>query len=86
MSVTTLHGLTLDGLDVEYTYVPESRGHRDRYGAPEEPDEPAHVEINSVKYNGHEIHDILSDDDIETLTEKINSELEDAHNDYEDQS
>jgi hypothetical protein len=36
-------------LDIEFTQQKASRGHRDKYGAPEEPDEPECVEIESVK-------------------------------------
>ena len=43
-------------ITVEFDYFPPSRGHRDRYGAPEEPDVPAEVEITSVKdVNGVEL-------------------------------
>lgn len=51
----TIHrdGKSRDGEEIELTleweFIPESRGHRDRYGAPEEPDEPAYLELQSAK-------------------------------------
>lgn len=35
-------------VEVEYTYSRGSRGHCDRYGAPEEPDDDPEVEVQSV--------------------------------------
>jgi len=35
-------------IEVTYQYHKAIRGHRDSYGAPEEPDEPAYLEITSV--------------------------------------
>lgn len=46
------HTITRDDAEIEIVaqckYYRECRGHRDRYGCPEEPDEPAEVEIESV--------------------------------------
>ena len=36
-------------ITVTWTYYPGSRGHHDKYGAPEEPDEPPSIELVEVK-------------------------------------
>jgi hypothetical protein len=56
-------------VQVEYEYIPASRGHRDSYGCPEEPDEPESVEISSVKVQGNEVE--VCDKDLEKLSEEI---------------
>ncbi len=55
LNYTIYHERNINGDDVEFeinltidlTYIPACRGHRDRYGCPEEPDEPAGFEITS---------------------------------------
>lgn len=58
-------------VEVSYTLFRACRGHRDKYGCPEEPDEPASIEIESAK-------NLSSDEEIE-LTEseqdKIKEEI-----------
>lgn len=54
MRSTYDHILTIDGYEfeatVDYTYYPPCRGARERgTGVPLEPDDPAVVEINSIK-------------------------------------
>jgi hypothetical protein len=56
-------------VEVSFTYHKAIPGHRDKYGAPEEPDEPAYVEIDSVTYDGKDI--ILSESDMETLQKDV---------------
>ena len=50
--MTITHTITRDDVETEITceirMIKASRGHRDRYGAPEEPDEPAEAEIEKV--------------------------------------
>lgn len=60
--------------EVTYTYHPASRGHRDKYGAPEEPDEPAYVEIESVHDVAHALALTLGD----SIDEEEFARLEDA--------
>ena len=58
-------------LDVNFSYYPPSRGHRDKWGAPEEPDEDASIEISNIIYEGKDVTDLCDAagilDDIETL-------------------
>jgi len=62
---------------VEYSYNKAHRGHRDSMGVPEEPDEDASIEIESVKTtDGIEIE----------ITEKEISEIEQYYFDKEDDS
>lgn len=62
MNTTTTFKLLTDcgeiNLTVGGTFYPFIRGSRDKWGAPEEPDEPAHWEIESVKVDGIEIDDL----------------------------
>lgn len=59
---------------VEYGYSRASRGSRDRYGCPLEPDEPASTEIQSVTDEyGHEVE--LTSDEEDRADEQC---LEDA--------
>jgi hypothetical protein len=60
---------------IDYTISPASRGHRDSYGAPLEPDEPEEIEINSVEINGQDILGYLSG---KQITELIKACFEDA--------
>jgi hypothetical protein len=54
---------------VELTYYGGCRGHRDRYGAPEEPDEPATFEVdNAVDAKGFEYD--LTDAEYDEIVEK----------------
>jgi len=79
-------------IEVEYSYSKAYPGSRDRYGCPEEPDEPADVEIiRAIDDDGKEIE--LSDSEISTLSEEAmedaNQQIESAEEDaaearYED--
>lgn len=42
-------------LEVTGTFYPFIRGSRDRWGAPEEPDEPAHWDLEFIKADGVEV-------------------------------
>lgn len=74
----TMKVKTKDGMEVEctvvYDYTPSYRGYRDSLGVPEEPDEPATVELEEVWY--HEL-DILPMCDTEWIENKI---LDDIRN------
>jgi hypothetical protein len=61
-------------LDVEVDITGASRGARDRFGAPLEPDEEESFEVTSIKYNGQEIK--LTDTDAESLDEFVCEEIE----------
>jgi hypothetical protein len=59
-------------VDVEFTYFKAYRGYRDSLGVPEEPDEPAHYEIDSITdLEGNEINF----DDIEGGTDQVEENL-----------
>ena len=57
-------------LEVDYTYYPATRGSRDSYGAPLEPDEPEHLEVERVEWNGHDITLLLAEWDMIDAIEK----------------
>lgn len=59
----TRHPDTGQRLVVELLYRPPYRGQRDRYGAPEEPDEPGGVEIARVTNGAGEEIDSSSIED-----------------------
>lgn len=44
-------------IEIDYSYIPGSHGHCDKYGAPEEPDIDPEIEINHItnKDNGEQI-------------------------------
>jgi hypothetical protein len=67
------HTLTRNERDVEVTielsYSPGCRGHCDRYGAPEEPDEPASFEVETVEDEHGNDYD-LSDAEYDEVVEK----------------
>jgi hypothetical protein len=56
-------------VEVELNYIPGSRGHRDRYGCPEEPDEPPTFEIVDVSDKDGNDYD-LSDTEYEEVIDK----------------
>lgn len=69
---------------VEYTYYPPCRGHRDRYGAPEEPDEPASVEIGSVlDAKGNELWYSLDEKQLKSIEDEIWEALRDRERECE---
>lgn len=64
-------------VEVEFTYHKGSKGHCDKYGAPEEPDEDPEMEFITATTNGVEI--ALTDDEIvfaeaQALQEMIDEE------------
>lgn len=64
------------------------RGSRDKWGAPEEPDEDAHFEIEMIKVDGVEVEDFdqfLEDLDMswERFEEICFEKVEEAWNDYD---
>lgn len=68
-----------DGVELEVTcefyYIPASRGSRDRYGCPIEPDEPADVEfIAATLENGVEIE--LTQGEIKDAEQKALEQVE----------
>jgi len=76
---------------VEYSAYKGCRGHCDKYGAPEEPDDPPSLEINHVwlvaasKTNKDiDIVDFLDDSEIEELTADIEAELMEEPPDFDD--
>jgi hypothetical protein len=64
----TIHGLRLE---VEYTASGPSKGHRDSFGVPEEPDFDAEVEIEEVRHAGEEILCVLDDGIIRRIEREI---------------
>jgi len=71
-------------VEVSYDSVPAERGHRDKYGAQEEPDYPASIEIIEVvdKATGLEIE--LTPDEESKLIDEINDTLADNYDDYQE--
>lgn len=63
-------------ITVDYDYIPESRGHRDSYGAPEEPDEPPSIEINEVRDGTGKAVELTKDEE-DTITDQIWDEIAD---------
>lgn len=61
-------------LGVAYTYYKAARGHRDQYGAPEEPDEDASIDVYLVTMDGHDVTELCDAagimEQIETLVWK----------------
>lgn len=65
---------------IEFDYHAGCRGHRDKYGAPEEPDEDAWVEITSVKIGtGEHAMDVmqwLEQEQVDELAAEIQQSYE----------
>lgn len=60
-------------IEVDYDFYGASRGARDRYGAPLEPDEDATVEITEVRdSNGNKLE--LCNEDLEKIETEIMQE------------
>lgn len=69
-------------LTVEYTFISASRGSRDAYGVPLEPDTDAYIELEHVWYGENELDDILdiiSHRAIEEIKALIIQAIEDEH-------
>jgi hypothetical protein len=58
-------------LEVEFCFYPWCKGHCDKYGAPEEPDTEAEIEIQQVVGGGWDITGLLSDEDFGEIEELI---------------
>lgn len=56
--------------EVDFDYTPPSKGSRDSYGVQLEPDEPYHLELTSVEFQGAELVGLLTDE-AEDLCDKI---------------
>lgn len=67
----TLPWIEDDALTVEFDYYRASRGSRDKWGAPLEPDEPASIEIGEVLCNGYDISDYLDSKDYDHIEGQI---------------
>lgn len=68
-------------VEIELCYFPASRGHRDKYGAPEEPDEPASFEVETVEDahgNPYDLSDAEYDEVIDKAWEIHNEKDIDA--------
>jgi hypothetical protein len=63
-----IHGLALE---VKYSAVGPSKGHRNTMGVPEEPDYDAEVDIAEVCHNGEEILCIMDDAAIRRIEREI---------------
>jgi hypothetical protein len=72
------------GLVVNFDWWKASRGHRDKWGAPEEPDEPAEFEITKVTFNGTDITELLETFNCyEQLYEWVEEQTTEDELDYE---
>ncbi len=80
--------LTYNDIEIDVTitlsYIPGSRGHRDRYGAPEEPDEPATFEVDTVEDQHGNDYD-LTDSEYDEVLEKANLRWQDDEPDYDEE-
>ena len=63
-------------LEVEFTYHSASKGSRDSFGCPLEPDEPESFEIDSVICLGYDITEYLNSDDYAIIEEAIGAQYE----------
>ena len=79
--------LTRNERDVEVTvtleYTPASRGYRDKYGAPEEPDEPATYEIGACEDDQGNYYD-LTDAEYDEIVEKAWKQHNEETPDYDE--
>ena len=68
LSLTRENGEDL-ACDVEFSHTRGLRGTRDRYGAPEEPDDEEEIEITSVRdsSSGLDVEPLLSKRDMDLL-------------------
>lgn len=65
-------------VEVSFTYWPPSRGSRDKFGVPLEPDYPAEIEVQAVLHDGEDILLTLSEEQIQRLEEECLK----AHHDF----
>lgn len=73
LKITSVNIHGLDAL-VEYQYYPPSRGARDRFGAPLEPDYPDEIHITKVEtFSGEDLTEIISDRIFAEIENKIRS-------------
>ncbi len=56
-------------LEVEFNYYPGCRGHCDKFGQKETPDDEPEIEVTLIEYQGTEFE--LSDSELESLEEFI---------------
>lgn len=70
-------------LEVDYHYYKGCKGHCDKYGVPEEPDDDQEIEIQSVTHNGVDFE--LTDKENNRLMEACWENLEEkAYNDWDE--
>lgn len=63
--------------EIEYHYYRGCRGARDgKYGPPLEPDEPADVEIESVKFGDVEMIEYVTEDDLQKMAQNILDDIQ----------
>jgi len=69
---------TMTYLTVAYEYHTATRGERDSFGVPQEPDEPAYVEIIVItdEYGEPVDESILSEAQLENIEQEIKDEVE----------
>ena len=61
--------------DVEFEYFPPTRGARNKYGVPMEPDEGAGLYILEAKLNGTDVLEILAAGVVDQIQEEIEEAL-----------
>jgi len=73
-------------LEIEYTYFKGCKGSRDSFmgkagaGPQLEPDEPASIEIESIKVKDIDIYELLSKSIIEKVEEEVTELISDKYN------
>lgn len=68
-------------LTITFCYYPASRGSRDSYGVPIEPDEEAFLEVEKVVIGGFDITELLAQAEITEIEEYLLEEHEVENND-----
>jgi hypothetical protein len=85
-----INKITIEGKEVNIeivgNFIPWSYGYRDKYGAPEEPDEPAHFEvlessIDNIDYDNEDLAMLLGMSE-ESVKEMIDEALGEAYEGY----
>ena len=70
-------------LIVCFEYEPESIGSTDSWGAKYEPDTPEGIYIDSIIYQGVNVIDIFSQEDIEEIEGLVWDQINEARNQYD---
>jgi hypothetical protein len=70
-------------LTVCFEYEPETIGSTDSWGAKYEPDSPESIEIDSIIYQGINVIDLFSQDDLEEIEARVWDQINASRNEYD---